>query len=197
MPPLHIIIVQQQPKPFPLKRPHASFLEDSVGPVSLSPAPKRYCPESIDSLATQWVESASGSESYRERHCRSDTLLGRSDGDLVLRRLTKSAPNMEHRRDANGFALPPTPASTRSRSYRADAEDDAQVSWYDPSVAPSDTSSSSTGSGRKNLIEDPYYRDMNLASSDLCMCSSREQYLEQIASLVDHVHKDRDSLDPS
>ena len=189
--------VQQQPKPLPLKRPHALFLEDSVDPLSSSPAPKRYRPESVDSFVTQWVESASGSESYRERHCRSDTLLGHSDGDLIPRRLTKSAPNMEYRRDADGFALPSTRASTRSRSYRADAEDDAQVSWYGPSVAPSDMSGASAGSGRKNLVEDPYYRDMNLASNNIYMRSSREQYPERIASLVDHVRKDRDSPGPS
>ena len=113
--------VQQQPKPLPLKRPHALFLEDSVDPLSSSPAPKRYRPESVDSFVTQWVESASGSESYRERHCRSDTLLGHSDGDLIPRRLTKSAPNMEYTQNALGFLVPPTPTATRSKD---------EVSWY-------------------------------------------------------------------
>jgi hypothetical protein len=189
--------VQQQPKPLPLKRPHASLLEDLVDPLPSSPAPKRYRPESVHSFVTQWVESASGSESYRGRHCRSDTLLGHSDGDIIPRRLTKSAPNMEYRRDPDGFALPPTPASTRSRSYRADAEDDAQVSWYGPSVAPSDMSGASTGSGRRSLVEDPYYRRNNLAENNIYMRSSREQYPEHIASLVDHVRMDRDSPGPS
>jgi len=181
--------VQQQPKPLPLKRPLASFLEDSVDPPPSSPAPKRYRPESVDSLVTQWVESASGSESYRERHCRSDTLLGHSDGDLIPRRLTKSAPNMEYRRDADGFALPPTPASTRSRSYRADAEDDSH--------APSDISGASTGSGRRSLVEDPSYRDMNLTANNIYMRPSREQFPEHITSLVDQVRRDRDSPGPS
>jgi hypothetical protein len=189
--------VQQQPKPLPLKRPHALLLEDLVDSLPSSPPLKRYRPESVDSFVAQWVESASGSESYRERHCRSDTLLGHSDGDFIPRRLTKSAPNMEYRRDADGFALPPTPASTRSRSYRADAEDDAQVSPYGPSVAPSDMSGASTGSGRKSLVEDPYYRDMNLATNNIYLRDIDEEFPEYITSLLDHVRKDRDSPGPS
>jgi hypothetical protein len=189
--------VQQQPKPLPLKRPHASLLEDLVDPLPSSPAPKRYHPESVDSFVTQWVESASGSESYRERHCRSDTLFGHSDSEFIPRRLTKSAPNMEYRRDADGFALPPTPASTRSRSYRADAEDDAQVSSYGPSVAPSDMSGASTGSGRKSLVEDPSYRDMNLAENNIYLRPVYEEFPKDIACLISRIRKDRDSPGPS
>ncbi|KAG9231564.1 hypothetical protein BJ875DRAFT_113334 [Amylocarpus encephaloides] len=155
----------------------------------------RYHPESVDGFVTQWVESV-GSESYRERHCQSDTLLGHSDGDFIPRRLSKSAPNMEYRRD-DGFALPPTPASTRSLSYRADAEDDAQVSSYGPSVAPSNMSGASTGSGRKSLVEDPYYRDMNLASNNIYLRDIDEEFPEYITGLLDHVRKDRDSPGPS
>lgn len=182
--------IQQQPKPLPLKRSLASFLEDSVDPHPSSLASKRYRPESVDSFVTQWVESASGLESYRERHCRSDTLLGHSDGDLISRRLTKSAPNMEYRRDADGFALPPTPNSTRSCSYREDVADD---SCYGPSVAPSDISGASTGSSRKSLVEDPYYRDNNLAENNIYMRDFYEELPEDIAGLVDQVRKDRDS----
>ncbi len=177
---------QQQPKPLPLKRPHASFLKDSIDPPPLSPAPKRYRPESVERSIIQWVE---GLESYRERHCRSDTFLGYSDGDLIPRRLTKSAPNMEYRRDADGFTLPPTPASTRSHSYRADAEGDL--------YAPSDISGASTGSGRKSLVEDPSYRDMNLTANNIYMRPSREQFPEHIISLVNQVRRDRDSPGPS
>jgi hypothetical protein len=81
-------------------------------------------PESV----IQWLDSISESESYRERHCRSDTLLRHWDDDLILRPLTKSAPNMEYRQDADGFTLPPTPISTGSRSDRAEAADNSQVS---------------------------------------------------------------------
>src|SRR5271154_1849903 len=123
--------VQHQPKPLPLKRPHASFLEDFVDQIPSSPTLKRHRPESV---VTQWLESISGSESYRERHCRSDSHLGHSDGDLISRRLTKSAPNIEYTRDADRFAVPPTPTSTGSRSY-------AQ------SFGPFDAASSAGGSG--------------------------------------------------
>ncbi len=185
--------IQQQPKPLPLKRPHASFLEDSFDQLPSSPARKRYRPESVDSFVTEWLES----ESYRERHCRSDTLLGHSDGEPIPRRLTKSAPNMGYTRDADGFALPPTPASTRSRSYRADAEHDSQVSWYGPSVAPSDMSGASTGSSRKSLVEDPYYRDNNLAENNIYIRDVNEEFPEYIVKLVYDVGKDRNSPGPS
>ncbi|KAG9234214.1 hypothetical protein BJ875DRAFT_534914 [Amylocarpus encephaloides] len=181
--------VQQQPKPLPLKRPHVLFFEDTVGLLPSNPTPKRYRPESVDSFVTQWVESASGSgsESYRERHCRSDTLLGHSDSDIIPRRLTKSAPNIEYTRDANGFALPPTPASTGSRPY-------AQ------SVGPLDAASSTGGSNRssgKSLVENPLYRVANLASNNIYIRSRREEFPEHISSLVDHVGRDRASPDPS
>lgn len=164
--------VQQQPKPLPLKRPHASFLEDSVDPV---PALKRYRPESVDSFVMQWLESALGLGSYRERQCRSDTLLGHSDGYPIPRRLTKSAPNMEYKQDANGFALSPTPAFTRSLSYRADAEGNLQTFSYAQSVTPSDISVASTSSSqKKSLVEDPFYRQMNLAANNIYIQSFYE-----------------------
>jgi hypothetical protein len=120
-----------------------------------------------------------------ERHCRSDTLLGHSDRDLIPRRLTKSVPNMEYPRD-DGFVMPPTPASTGSRSYGQ-------------SFVPFDAASSA-GSGQSSgtrLVEDPNYREMNLAANNIYLRSSREQYPEHIASLVNYIRKDRDSPGPS
>lgn len=185
--------VQHQPKSLPLKRPHASFLEDLVDPLSSSSAPKRYRPESVDRFVTQWVESASESESYRERHCRSDTLLSHSDGDLIPRRLTKSAPNMDFARDTDGYVVPPTPP--RSDSVRADAEDNSRFD----SIGQSDIAASTSGSGRSSgkLVENPLYRVANLASNNIYLRSRREQFPEHISSLVDHVGRDRDSPGPS
>ncbi|MCJ1247010.1 hypothetical protein MMC30_004221 [Trapelia coarctata] len=177
----------QQPKPFPLKRPYTSFLEDFVGQASSSPAPKRYHPESVNSFVTQWLESTSGSRSYRERHCRSDSLLGHSDGEPISRRLTQSAPNMEYTRDANGFVVPPTPSSTGPRSNA-------------PSLGPLDAASAGGGSGRssgRSLVEEPLYRVMNLAANNIYMRPAREQFPEHIASLVGQVRRDRDSPGPS
>lgn len=191
--------IQQQPKPVPLKRPHASFLEDSVDPLPSSPAPKRYRPEFVDSFVTQWVESASGSESYRERHCRSDTLLGHSHGDLISRRLIKSAPNMGYRRDADEFAMPPIPASTRSCSHRADAEDEAWVPSYGGSAAPSVTDSnpdSGRSSGR-SLVENPSYRRLNLTANHIYLRDVDEELPEHIAKLVHTFGQDRNSPGPS
>jgi hypothetical protein len=126
-------MLPQQPRYLPLKRSHTSFLEDSIDQFPLSPAPKRYCPESVNSFGTQWVESSSELdcrsntliselESYRGRHCRSDTLLGHSDSEIIPRRLAKSVgaePNMAFVRDNDGFIVPPTPPNhTRFETIR-------------------------------------------------------------------------------
>ena len=169
----------QQPKPLPLKRPYASFLGESVDRSPSSPALKKCRPETVDTFVTQWVESISGSESYRKRHCRSDSLLTHSHGDPISRRLTKSAPNMVYRQDANGFALPPTPAQ---------------------SVRTFDTASSAGGSGRssgRNLVENPFYRSMNLAANNIYLRHPCEQFPKHVTSLVGHVGRDRDSPGPS
>lgn len=96
----------QQPKPKPPKRPYVSFLEDFVDPVH----PDRRA-ASIHTFVSQWLESIG-----REKHCRSDSHPQRSDGDSISRQLTRSAPEVACTRDADGFAVPPTPASTGSRS---------------------------------------------------------------------------------
>lgn len=100
---------------------------------------------------------------------------------------------MESRRDADGFVMPPTPAPTGSRSQ----EDDTRVSSYAPSVTPSDISGASTGSSRKmSLVEDPLYRQMNLAENNIYLRSFYEEFPDDIAGLVHHVCKDRDSPGP-
>jgi len=168
----------QQPKPLPLKRPHASFLGDSVNCSSSSPALKNYRPDAVDTFVIQWVESISRSESYRKRYCRSDSLLTRSDGDAISRGLTKSAPDMAYRYDPDKLAAPPTP---------------------NQSVGTSDAASSASGSGRsgKSLVENPYYRSMNLAANNIYLRHPCEEFPEDIASLVDHIRKDRGSPGPA
>lgn len=52
-------------------------------PVPFEPCSKTYRPESVERFGIQWVESTSGLESYQERHCRSNSLLGHLDGDLI------------------------------------------------------------------------------------------------------------------
>ena len=169
----------QQPKPLPSKRSYASFLDESIDKHPSSPTLKKYRPEAVDNFVIQWVESISGSESYRERHCRSDSLFDHSDGDLISRRLTKSAPNMGSIRDADGFVVPPTSAQP---------------------VGTFDATSSTGGSGRSSgtrLVENPLYRDMNLAENNVYFRHPCEQFPDHIASLVEYVGGDRDSPGPS
>lgn len=88
---------------------------------------------------------------------------------------------MANTRDADEFIMPPTPTS-----------------WCPPSVALSYTSGASTGSSRKKtLAEDSSYRRTDLGKNNSYMRSSRGQFPDHIANLVDHVRKDRDSPGPS
>ncbi|CAD6447926.1 dc4a75fa-256f-481d-b30a-852f5b3d22cc [Sclerotinia trifoliorum] len=185
--------IQQQPKPLPPKHSRALFLEDTVNLLPSSFAPI-YCPESVKSSVTQWVKSVSGSgsELYRERHCRSDTLLGHSNCDIIPRRFTKSASNMEYRRDSEGFALPSAPASAKSFLNNANLANGSLPLGYGPSAVPSHSGISST-SGRKNLISSPQYRIHNLLENNIFIRSFYEEFPPDIAELVDLVSKDCDS----
>lgn len=169
----------QQPKPKPPKRPYASFLEEFV-----DPARPHLRPRSPHTLISEWLESVG---SNREKRCRSDSHLRGLDDDPVSRQLTRSAPVMSYTRDAEGFAVPPTPASTGSGSCGTGANAGP--------IAPSDVPSSSR-SGR-SLVEHPLYRDMNLAANNMYMRSPHEELPEQIARLVGYVRRDRDSPGPS
>ncbi|MCJ1468736.1 hypothetical protein MMC07_007366 [Pseudocyphellaria aurata] len=178
----------QQPKPLPRKRPYASFLADTLDQTSSSPDPKRYRPESVNRFITQWVESGSVSESYRERHCRSDSLLNHSDSDLISRRLTQSVPNMVNNPDAGESTKPTTPASAVSLSNP-------------PSVKPSDAVTNAVASGNtnksKNSVEDSGYRTLNLHLNNIFMRSRREEFPKHISDLINLVSRDRDSPEPS
>ncbi|KAF4511874.1 hypothetical protein G6O67_001078 [Ophiocordyceps sinensis] len=170
----------QQPKP---KRPYASFLKDFVDPVHTG----RH-PASVYTFVSEWLESV-GSD--RERRCRSDSHLSdshlhHSDGDPISRQLTRSAPEMDYPRDADGFAIPPMPSS-----YRASRTG---------SVTPSDLTPVTRASGRSSasrLVEDPDYRVLNLAANNIYIRHPFDPLPEHIASLVDHVRQDRDSPGPS
>ncbi|KAK3376569.1 hypothetical protein B0T24DRAFT_222385 [Lasiosphaeria ovina] len=146
----------QQPAP---KRPRASFLEDHVGPTD---------------AISEWLESV-GSD--REKRCRSDSYLHASSDDPISRNLTRSAPQMAYNRDADGYAVPPTPSS----SYG--------------SVAPSNAGSSR--SSRTQGVEDPFYRDQNLASNHIYMRPRYEPFPEHVANVITYVRKERDSPGPS
>ncbi|KAF4467543.1 hypothetical protein FALBO_5582 [Fusarium albosuccineum] len=145
----------QQPAP---KHPRASFLEDHVG---------------LTDTIFEWLESI-GSDP--EKRCRSDSYLHHSSDDPISRNLTRSAPQMAYKRDADGYALPRTPGP----SYG--------------SVVPSDAVSSRSS---RALVEGPLYRDLNLASNHVYMRERYEQFPEHVSSLIDHVRRDRESPGPS
>ncbi|KAF2245255.1 hypothetical protein BU26DRAFT_522349 [Trematosphaeria pertusa] len=154
----------QQPAP---KRPRASFLEDHVG---------------LTDRISGWLESI-GSD--REKRCRSDSYLHASSDDPIPRNRTRSAPQMAYNRDADGYAMPPTP-----NSYAGS---------FAPSIAPSGDAGATPGSSRSSraLVEDPFYRDQNLAANGIYMRYRDEPFPEHIASVVDTARKKRDSPGPS
>ncbi|KAH8889921.1 hypothetical protein GQ53DRAFT_184525 [Thozetella sp. PMI_491] len=158
----------QQPQPRPFKHPYASFLEDFVDPVHPNPI-------SIHTFVSEWLESV-GSD--REKLCRSDSHLQRSDGDSISRQLTRSAPEMGCTRDADGFAVPPTPASVRSRSYHS-----YQATEY---------STSSTAS-----VRHPSYRRNNLTSNGIHIRLADTQLPDHISSHVEGLRAERDSPGPT
>jgi len=93
---------------------------------------------------------------------------------------------MGNKRDTDGFVVPPTPASIRTSSYAVDADAGSVAS-----DAPS-----SNRSGR-SLVEDPRYRDMNLAANNVYMRHPCDTIPGHIVSLIDYVRQDRDSPGPS
>ncbi|KAH7175724.1 hypothetical protein EDB81DRAFT_18086 [Dactylonectria macrodidyma] len=167
----------QQPEPRHPKQPYASFLKDFVDPTHPHPRP-----ESLHTFVSEWLESV-GSD--RDRRCRSASHLHRSDDDPFPRQLTRSAPEMSHTQDADGFVVPPTPASTRSRASRtgsrasrADSEDDSNRS-----------SASSTAN-----VCNRRYRQNNLALNNIYIQHPAAPLLDVVSSHVDNtVRAKRDS----
>ncbi|KPM39861.1 hypothetical protein AK830_g6709 [Neonectria ditissima] len=168
--------VLQHPKPTP---PYAFFLEKFVDAFQSGSRA-----DSEHSLVLEWLEAA-GSD--RDRRCRSDSHLQPAVDSPIPRELAKSAPAMGYTRDDDGFAVPPTPVSTGSRS---------RVDTDSRSIALSNITGSSGPSGR-SLVENPLYRDMNLATNNIYMRSSRNQFPDNVADLIDHVRRDRDSPGPT
>ncbi|KAI0871530.1 hypothetical protein GGS24DRAFT_471125 [Hypoxylon argillaceum] len=128
----------QQPVPRPPKRSYASFLKDFVDPVHSHPRPG-----SLHTFVSEWLESV-GSD--REKHCRSDSHLYHADHEPVSRQLTRSAPEMDCTLDTDGFVVPLTPPSVRSRTSR---------------VGSGDNSNRSSASGIAST-RNPRYRTTNL-----------------------------------
>ena len=154
----------QQPKPNAPKHPYASFLKDFVDPIH--PA------TSVHTFVSEWLESV-GSD--REKRCRSDSRLHRSNDDPVSRDLTRSAPEMGNTRDVDGFVVPPKPASIVSRSYRATE----------------DSASSTAG------VRHPSYRQNNLNSNGIDIRHANTQLPGHVSSHVETLRAERDSASPS
>ncbi len=177
----------QQPKPTTSKRSYAAFLEDFVDPIHSGSRS-----EPTHELVSGWLETDFGSN--RKKYSQSDSALHRSSDGPVSRELTRSAPNMSYTRDTDGYIVPPTPPL--SRSFTDGLQVGSQAGSQADSCAGSDVSGSGRSSG-KRLVEDPYYRDTNLAANYIYLRSPYEEFPEHIASLVEAAGKDRDSPAPS
>ncbi|KAL2258657.1 hypothetical protein VTK26DRAFT_7963 [Humicola hyalothermophila] len=164
----------QQPNPISPNRGYASFLKEFVDPVPP--------PEPVHTSVSEWLKSV-GSD--QDKRCRSDNHLQHPDNDPISRNLARSAPDMGCR-DADGFAVPPTPSAETLSSRNS----------YVASVTPSDVTDSGRSSGR-SLVEDPFYRERNLAANNIYMRPLTQEFPPHVADLVDEVRKDRDSPGPS
>ena len=178
------LIMQRQPNDLYSKRPHAAFLEDDVSLFPSEPATMQSRPESVDSSVTRWVEATFEMEICRKRYCHSDTLLTHSHGELISRRMTNSVPNMGSKIDKEGFLSPLEPLSIPSGSDRASSSG--------PSVMPSASSSATTGSSKKTLVERPDYRLENLKANNIYFRFRSENFPNEIVRLLDCLSKDRD-----
>ncbi|KAH8205658.1 hypothetical protein TruAng_000152 [Truncatella angustata] len=164
--------ILQQPTPERPKHRYASFLENFAGSACSDQ------PDCAADLVFEWLETV-GRE--REARCRSDSYISTS----IPRQPTRSVQEMSHSRYQDGFVVPPTPASTGSLSV-----DGIQ----------SDFTAATPGSGRssgRSLVEDPLYRDINLAANNIYLRHSCDPLPENIADLVARVHRARDSPGPS
>ncbi|KAI0871139.1 hypothetical protein GGS24DRAFT_504102 [Hypoxylon argillaceum] len=166
----------QQPKPTPVTKPNPLFLEDFVDSVF-----PHFPPKSVYASVSQWLESV---ESDEEKHYRSGSCLDYGNDDLISRENTISAPEVAYTRDSDGFVMSPTPLSIRSRSeVSADAELDG-------------ISDISGRSSTRRLIETPLYRKLNLAMNGIYLRKMNEEFPTDVASLVDHIGRKRDSPSP-
>ncbi|KAJ2986333.1 hypothetical protein NUW58_g5078 [Xylaria curta] len=180
----------QQPQPQSVNEQFASFLREFVDP------PFQIRPGSVNTLVSEWLESV-GSD--REKHCRSDSHLYYSTKEPIPRKFTCSAPEMNSTQDADGAGVPPTPASTIPPLCQTDEAEDASAFRTDsnaPSGFTGDTQGLGSSSG-KSLVENPLYRDTNLAANNIFMRHPCDPLPEQVASLVSVVRRDRDSPGPS
>ncbi|KAK3682815.1 hypothetical protein B0T22DRAFT_294968 [Podospora appendiculata] len=169
----------------PPKRSYATFLADFIEPVHpLVPRTST----SLHSFVSEWLESV-GSDRPKRR-CRSSSPLhdGSKNGP-VLRQPARSLPDMDmasNMRDADGFVVPSLPASIASRSAPVDAD-----------LGASTPSEISRRSSAKSLVEDPFYRVLNLSTNGIHLRDINEEYPDQIADLVRDVGKERSSPGPS
>ncbi|MCJ1486672.1 hypothetical protein MMC06_006850 [Schaereria dolodes] len=72
-------------------------------------------------------------------------------------------------------------------------KDESQMSSYTPSTTSFGISGISSISNRRSLVEDPFYRQMNLAENHIHMRDYYEDFPEDIERLVDDIRKSRGS----
>ncbi|KAI5925494.1 hypothetical protein F4810DRAFT_658892 [Camillea tinctor] len=170
----------KHPKPKPA---HATFLKKFRD--SFQPNPHF---SSGDSFIYDWLESV-GTD--RNTRCRSDSCLSQLTSDPFPRHRARSAPQMGSTRDVDMSSIPQTPKSIRSW---------AGANIGGTSIVPSDASGRATGFSRapgKSLVENSFYREMNLAANDIYMRPPYEEFPEEVADLVNYIQRDRGSPGPS
>lgn len=96
---------------------------------------------------------------------------------------------MDQTKDADGFVVPPTPSSTRSRPL-------SRAGSARGSARGSEATSRTNRSSARISVEDSDYRDI-LIANNIHMRPRREPLPEHVNNLVGDIRKDRDSPGPS
>lgn len=157
----------QQPNPNRPTHPCTSFLKDFVDPIHPDSGPA-----SFHTFVSEWLESVGPD---REKRCRSVCHLHHSDAGPISTQVTESAPGTGCARDADGFPVPPSPASTVSRLYQA-----------------TEDSASSTTRVRR-----PSYRQNNLSSNNIDIRHANTKLPNHVSTYVETIWAERDSPSPS
>ncbi|PVH69860.1 hypothetical protein DL98DRAFT_661451 [Cadophora sp. DSE1049] len=88
-------------------------------------------------------------------------------------------------------------SSLRAKQWEAGSTTPSATTPSDQKPREAKSSGASTSSGRKSLVEDPYYRRNNLTENNIYLRPDYEEFPKDIAGLISRVRRDRDSPGPS
>ncbi|RCI16861.1 hypothetical protein L249_1772 [Ophiocordyceps polyrhachis-furcata BCC 54312] len=135
---------------------------------------------SLGSFVSHWLESI-GSDPKKRKRSRSESCIHPLLPASRVPCRPKSLPDMNCRRDADGFAIPPPPSSRRNQSMAS----------LDYPIDLTQTMSSNRQS--RALVQTPKYRDQNLELNGVFFLRKFEPFPEHVQTLVEYIGRARQS----